>query len=77
MPITLVLVAGLFIVGFAFRNTFDNLLAGFEIVYTEHIKIGHLIKLGSGEVGTVTIISWTRTIIKTNDGKMVIIQTIN
>ena len=61
LPIILVLIAGLLIVGFAFRNTFDNLLAGFEIVYGEHIKVGHLIKLGSGEEGHVTKIFWTRT----------------
>ena len=73
LPIILVLIAGLFIVGFAFRNTFDNLLAGFEIVYGEHIKVGHLIKLGSGETGHVTQISWTRTTIKTSEGNLVII----
>ena len=73
LPIILVLIACLLIVGFAFRNTFDNLLAGFEIVYGEHIKVGHLIKLGSGEGGHVTKISWTRTTIKSIGGNLVII----
>jgi len=73
LPIILVLIACLFIAGIAFRNTFDNLLAGFEIIYGEHIKVGHLIKLGSGETGHVTQISWTRTIIKTSDGNLMII----
>ncbi len=73
LPIVIVLSAGLFLVGIAFRNTFDNLLAGLEIVYGEHIKVGHLIKLGSGEEGYVTQISWTRTIIRTNEENLVII----
>jgi DNA-binding CsgD family transcriptional regulator len=73
LPIILVIIAGIFVVGVAFRNTFDNLLAGFEIIYGEHIKVGHLIKLGSGETGHVTHTSWTRTIIKTNEGNFVIV----
>jgi DNA-binding CsgD family transcriptional regulator/small-conductance mechanosensitive channel len=73
LPIILVLIAGLLIVGFAFRNTFDNLLAGFEIVYGEHIKVGHFIKSGSGEEGHVTKISWTRTTIRSIGGNLVII----
>jgi DNA-binding CsgD family transcriptional regulator/small-conductance mechanosensitive channel len=73
LPIILVLVGGLFIVGIAFRNTFDNFLAGLEIIYSEHLKVGHLIKLGSGETGHVTHISWTRTTIKTSQGNLVIV----
>jgi DNA-binding CsgD family transcriptional regulator len=73
LPIILVLIATLLVVGLAFRNTFDNLLAGIEIVYGEHIKVGHLIKLGSGEEGHVTKISWTRTTIKSIGGNLVII----
>jgi small-conductance mechanosensitive channel len=53
-PITLVLVAGLFIIVFAFRKTLDNLLAGLEIAYSEHIKVGHFIKLEPGETGRVS-----------------------
>ena len=73
LPITMVLITGLCIVAIAFRNTFDNLLAGFEIIYSEHLKIGHLIKLESGEMGHITHISWTRTIIQTRQGNLVII----
>ena len=54
LPIIMVLITGLCIVGIAFRNTFDNFIAGFEIIYGEHLKVGHLIKLGSGETGHVT-----------------------
>ena len=70
----IILISACFIiVGIVFRNTFDNLLAGIEIAYSEHIKIGQLIKLGSGETGYVTQISWTRTIIKSIEGNLVII----
>ena len=72
-PITLVLIAAIFIVVFAFRNTLDNLLAGLEIAYGEHIKVVHLIKLVSGETGHVKKISWTRTVLQTNEGNLVII----
>ena len=73
LPIIIVLMTGIFIVSLIFRNTFDNLLAGFEIVYAEHIKVGQFIKLESGVEGAVTQVSWTRTIIKTSNGNLVII----
>jgi len=46
-PIFIVLIAGIFILAFVFRHTLDNLLAGLEITYGEHIKVGDLIKLES------------------------------
>jgi small-conductance mechanosensitive channel/DNA-binding CsgD family transcriptional regulator len=72
-PVIILLSVGLFLLGLAFRNTFDNFLAGLEIAYSEHIKVGHLIKLESGETGHVTRISWTRTTIETGEGNLVII----
>jgi len=72
-PIIIVLIASFFVVGLALRNNIDNLLAWLDIVYGEHIKVGHLIKLGSGEAGHITQISLTKTIIKTIEGNLVII----
>ena len=72
-PVIILLSVGLFLLGLAFRNTFDNFLAGLEIAYSEHIKVGHLIKLESGQTGHVTRISWTRTTIETGEGNLVII----
>ena len=72
-PVIILLSVGLFLLGLAFRNTFENFLAGLEIAYSEHIKVGHLIKLESGETGHVTRISWTRTTIETGEGNLVII----
>ena len=72
-PLMIVLLVSLFLVGLALRNTIDNLLVGLEIIYGQRIKVGHFIKLGSSEAGYVTQISWTKTIIKTEEGNLVII----
>jgi DNA-binding CsgD family transcriptional regulator len=73
LSIVIIISTGLVIVGLAFRNTIDNLLAGIEITYSEHVKVGQLVKIESGESGYVTQISWTRTTIRTNEGNLVII----
>jgi small-conductance mechanosensitive channel len=72
-PIFMILIAGIFILAFVFRHTLDNMLAGFEITYGEHIKVGDLIKLESNESGYVKQISWIQTIIQTPEGNLVII----
>ncbi|MGP8079303.1 MAG: LuxR C-terminal-related transcriptional regulator [Dehalococcoidales bacterium] len=73
LPIVIVLIAGVFILIFVFRHTLDNLLAGFEIAYGEHIKVGDLIKLESGESGCIKQISLIQTIIQTEENNLVII----
>jgi small-conductance mechanosensitive channel len=65
---TLLLIAALI-----FRNTIDNFLAGIEIVYGDQMKVGHFIKLESGESGHISQIGWTRTIIRTSEGNLVMI----
>lgn len=72
-PVLLLLVTIILIGWLILRNTIDNLLAALDIIYGEHIKLGQLIKLESGELGHVTHISWTKTMIKTTDGNLVII----
>jgi len=72
LPIILVLIRS-FHRWIAFRNTYNNLVAGLEITYSEHLKVGHLIKLELGQMGHITHISWTRTVIKTSQGDLVII----
>jgi len=72
-PIVIVLIAVVFILAFVFRHTLDNLLAGFEIAYGEHIKVGDFIKLESGESGWVKQISLIQTIIQTEENNLVII----
>jgi DNA-binding CsgD family transcriptional regulator/small-conductance mechanosensitive channel len=73
LPIVIVLIAGIFILAFVFRHTLDNLLAGFEIAYGEHIKVGDFIKLESGESGNVKQLSLIQTIIQTTENNLVII----
>lgn len=71
--ITIFILVGFFIAWLALRNTIDRLFAGFEIIYGDQIKLGHLIELGSGERGYVTQISWSKTIIKSMEGNLIII----
>jgi DNA-binding CsgD family transcriptional regulator len=73
LSIVIVISTSLVIMGLVFRSTIDNLLAGIEIAYSEHVKVGQLVKLESGESGSVTQISWTRTTIRTNENNLVII----
>jgi small-conductance mechanosensitive channel/DNA-binding CsgD family transcriptional regulator len=73
LSIVIVISTGLLIIGVAFKSTIDNLLAGMEITYSEHVKVGQLVKLETGESGSVAQISWTRTTIRTNENNLVII----
>ena len=73
IPIIFLLCGCIFITGIAFRNTLSNLLAGLEIVYSEHVKVGHLVRLESGDMGHITQISWTQTIIQNDQGDLIII----
>jgi DNA-binding CsgD family transcriptional regulator len=73
LSIVIVISTGLLIMGLAFKSTIDNLLAGIEITYGEHIKVGQLVKLETGESGYVAQISWTRTTIRTSENHLVII----
>jgi Response regulator containing a CheY-like receiver domain and an HTH DNA-binding domain len=73
LPLVIVICGGLIVVGIAFRNTFDNIIAGIEIAYGKQIEVGHFIRLESGQTGYITQISWLRTIFRTQDGATVII----
>jgi len=73
LSIVIVISTGLLIMGLAFKSTIDNLLAGIEITYGEHVKVGQLVRLETGESGYVAQISWTRTTIRTSENNLVII----
>lgn len=73
LPFVIVICGGFIVVGIAFRNTFDNIIAGIEIAYGKQIEVGHFIMLESGQTGYITKISWSRTIIRTTEGADVII----
>jgi DNA-binding CsgD family transcriptional regulator len=72
-PAIIVLVTALFVGGLSLRDTINNLLAGLEIVYSEQIKVGHFLKLDSGEAGYVTHLSLTKTTISATGGSQVIV----
>jgi small-conductance mechanosensitive channel len=73
LSFVIIIATVLLITALIFRNTIDNFLAGIEIVYGNQIKVGHFIKLESGESGHISQIGWTRTIIKTSEGNLVMI----
>jgi len=72
-PIILVLAAGLFIAGLALRDVIPNFFLGTQVALGEQIKVGDFIRLGSGEAGHVTSITWRNTQIKTLEGNSVLI----
>jgi DNA-binding CsgD family transcriptional regulator/small-conductance mechanosensitive channel len=72
-PLIIIFIAALFFCGLAFRNNLNRFIAGLEIIYNGQIQVGHLIKIESGEMGYVTQISRFSTVIKTEDGAMIII----
>ncbi|QGZ42861.1 mechanosensitive ion channel-like protein [Pseudoduganella flava] len=59
-------------IGFAFRDIFENFLAGILILVTEPYKIGDQIVFGNFE-GTIEQIETRATTMRTYDGRMVII----
>jgi small-conductance mechanosensitive channel len=59
-------------IGFAFQNILQNFLAGLLLLWAEPFRIGDEIKLDSYE-GTVEDIQTRATIIKTYDGRRVVI----
>jgi small conductance mechanosensitive channel len=59
-------------IGFAFKDIFQNFLAGILILLTEPFRVGDQIIVGSYE-GTVTEIQTRATFIRTYDGRRVVI----
>src|SRR3984957_1771322 len=59
-------------IGFAFQNILQNFLAGLLLLWAEPFRIGDEIKLDSYE-GTVEEIQTRATIIKTYDGRRIVI----
>lgn len=59
-------------IGFAFQNILQNFLAGLLLLWTEPFRVGDQIRLDPFE-GTVEEIQTRATIIKTYDGKRVVI----
>jgi hypothetical protein len=73
IPILLLIAVAALVAALAFRHTFSNLLAWFQLSASGQVKVGDYIKLETGEEGYVTEINWTNTQIRALDESTVLI----
>jgi len=76
LPLIIVFFGVPLIILLALRNTIDNIVAWFDIVFGEHIKVGNYIRVGPNELGQITHIYFTKTVMRTSEGNLVIIPNI-
>ena len=72
-PVMLVLTVAVIVLIVATRDTLLNMFSALEIATSSTVKTGDFIKLGTGEEGYVTEISWRNTRVKTLDNLMITI----
>ncbi|MBA3685703.1 MAG: mechanosensitive ion channel family protein [Planctomycetes bacterium] len=72
-PMLTALGVGGLAVALALQPTLSNLFSGIQILATRKIQPGHLVRLASGEEGTVVDISWRETSLKSLSGNLVLI----
>jgi small-conductance mechanosensitive channel len=72
-PILTTLGVGGLAVALALQDTLSNLFAGIQIIAARKIAPGDMIKLESGEEGSVTDISWRNTTIRLLSNSMAIV----
>jgi Family of unknown function (DUF5752)/Mechanosensitive ion channel, beta-domain len=72
-PIVLTLTIGLLVAVLASRDEILNIFSGFQLAHGDLIKIGHYIKLESGEEGYISAITWRNIQIKTPNGKIIFV----
>ena len=72
-PIVLTLTIGLLVAVLASRDEILNIFSGFQLAHGDLIKIGHYIKLESGEEGYISNITWRNIQIKTPNGKIIFV----
>ena len=72
-PIVLTLTIGLLVAVLASRDEILNIFSGFQLAHGDLIKIGHYIKLESGEEGYISDITWRNIQIKTPDDKIIFV----
>lgn len=63
-PILATLGIGGLAVGLAFQDTLSNLFSGLYLIISRQVRTGDYVRLGSGEEGYVTDISWRNTTIR-------------
>lgn len=59
--------------GLALQSTLSNLFAGFQIAVAKQIRVGHRVRLASGEEGYVADISWRTTTLRTPLNHLIIV----
>jgi len=72
-PVLIGIVAALVVAILVLREVSSNLISGFLLTQGNQIRIGDLIKLGSGEEGYVKEITWRNTQLATPNGSIIII----
>lgn len=72
-PLLASLGVGSLALALALQSPLGNFFAGLQLVADRPIEIGHYVKLGSGEEGTVTKIGWRTTVITAPGSNSIII----
>ncbi len=72
-PLITALGVGGLAVALALQDTLSNLFAGFHIIVSKMVLPGDYIKLGSGEEGYVTDVSWRNTTIRALPNNIVVV----
>lgn len=72
-PILTALGVGGIAIALALQDTLSNLFSGFYVSLAGQVRLGHYIKLDSGEEGYITDISWRSTSIRSLQNNTIII----
>ena len=72
-PILTALGVGGLAVALALQDTLSNLFAGFYMSLAGQVRVGDYIKLGTGEEGYVTDISWRSTAVRALANNMIVV----
>jgi small-conductance mechanosensitive channel len=72
-PVLTALGVGGLAVALALKDTLENLFAGLQLVATQKINIGDMVRLDSGDEGVVSDLTWRYTTIRTLPGNLVIV----
>jgi small-conductance mechanosensitive channel len=72
-PLLTALGVGGLAVALALQDTLSNLFSGFYITVAGQIRMGHYIKLNTGEEGYITDITWRSTTLRTQSNNFIIV----
>ncbi len=72
-PLITALGIGGLAVALALQTTLSNLFAGLQIIMSKQLEVGDYVKLGSGEKGYVTDISWRNTTIRELPNNLIVV----